>query len=306
MYVRNGPRFVHLLWAEKWHIATIFVLAALTEAIEPFVPENELFSVVYVGVFSAALSIFLVFRFNEAYERWWEARTLWGSLVNSSRDFARQVLTLLDQSHDREVCRTLIYRQIAFVHALRIRLRSGGTAHGDTETRQLLERLLPDEASRYSDSQNVPNLLLVEQSAQVAELLRGATAQTVLLARFDHTFGRLHDVQGGCERIKNTVFPAAVSLITRALVWALVGLLLLATLTPDGRGGIMPTVAVAVMALAYLLIDTLGRDLMDPFEGRPNDTPMRALSVGIERDLREMLGETDLPEPVQPVRGVLL
>jgi putative membrane protein len=306
MYVRNGPRLLALLWAERWHIAVIVALAALTETIEPYVPENELFSVVYVGVFSAALSIFLVFRFNEAYERWWEARTLWGTLVNSSRDLAREVLTLLEPEQAEAAGRTLIYRQIAFVHALRVRLREAGSARGDAETGELLQRLLPAEADQYKGSQNVPNMLLLAQSQQVAQLLRGATADNVLLARFDDTLGRLHDVQGGCERIKNTVFPATVSLITRALVWSLVGLLLLATLTPDGRGGIMPTVAVVVMALAYLLIDTLGRDLMDPFEGRPNDTPMQALSVGIERDLREMLGESELPEPVAPIRGVLL
>jgi putative membrane protein len=60
------------------------------------------------------------------------------------------------------------------------------------------------------------------------------------------------------------------------------------------------------MAMGYIWIDSMGRDLKDPFEGAPNDTPMTSLSITIERDLREMLGETDLPEPVKPVRGVLM
>jgi ion channel-forming bestrophin family protein len=65
-------------------------------------------------------------------------------------------------------------------------------------------------------------------------------------------------------------------------------------------------VGVAVMAMGYIWIETLGRDLKDPFENRPNDISMTAISITIERDLLEILGETDLPEPVEPVKGVLM
>ena len=113
------------------------------------------------------------------------------------------------------------------------------------------------------------------------------------------------DAQGGCERTKNTVFPEAVSVITRLLVWGLAFLLFLATLGPKGWDGLVTTVAVATIAMGFIWIDAMGRDLKDPFEGTPNDIPMNALSVTIERDLLQMLGETKLPEPVRPVKGVL-
>jgi putative membrane protein len=306
MYISGGARITKLIWNEGWPLVTLAVLAVLTELVEPYVSHLELFSVIYVGVFSTALSIFLVFRFNESYERWWEARTLWGDLVNASRDFTRQVLTLLGEAQVRADGRRLVYRQIAFVHALRICLREGDAPEGASQMQNELRRLLPDEAEQLLALGNIPNALLRQQSELIAGLLRGSTEDRILLARFDTTLGRLHNVQGGCERIKNTAFPDAVSVITRVLVWGLVLLLLLATVGPSGRGGPIATIAVCIMAMGYIWIDTMGRDLKDPFKGAPNDTPMTSLSINIERDLREMLGETDLPEPARPVRGVLM
>lgn len=306
MYIRGGARITGVIWHDRWSLLALIVLAAVTELAEPYVSHLELFSVVYVGVFSTALSIFLVFRFNESYERWWEARTQWGNLVNTSRDFARQVLTLLGEEKAGPEKVRLIHRQIAFAHVLRIRLREADSPDGAAEIEAELRRLVPDEAEQLLALQNIPNALLKRQSERIAELLRGSTAENILLARFDETLGRLHDVQGACERIKTTAFPDAVSLITRVLVWGLVVLLLLATVGPSGRGGIMATLAVCVMSMGYIWIDSMGRDLKDPFEKTANDTPMSALSVTVERDLREMLGEPDLPEPVKPVRGVLM
>lgn len=307
MYVRGGARLQGLLWRDRKSLFAVALIAVASELLEPQIPSVELFSVVYVGVFSTALSIFLVFRFNEAYERWWEARKLWGALVNVSRDFARQVTTLLDGLASDEERKRLVYRQIAYVHALRIRLREGATPSGHAQVRMELERLLPEEAGDFGELQNIPSGLLNRQSADLARLLGGSSSDRLLLTRLDSSLAGMHDVQGGCERINNTVFPDMVTMMTRTLVWALVVLLMLATLNPDeGRGGLLATVAVCLMATGYLWIDSLGHMLKDPFENQPSDTPMTSLCVTIERDLREMLGETELPEPVRPHGGVLM
>lgn len=306
MIVEGGARPLRLLWRDRWTLLTLVLLAVATELVEPYVAHLELFSIVYVGVFSTALSIFLVFRFNEAYERWWEARKLWGALVNESRDFARQALTLLDADAARADGPRLVRRQIAFVHGLRIHLRERGSPAGRAQLEAELRRVVPDEADALMGHANPLNALLAEQTRTLRRLLGGSTGDRVLLARFDETLGRLHDIQGACERIKNTVFPESVSVITRLLVWGLVLLLLIATVGPDGRGGVAATVAVCIMAMGYLWIDSLGQALKNPFENQPNDTPMTALSVAIERDLRDLLGERELPEPVQPVGGVLM
>jgi len=293
-----------MIWKARWSILSLTVLAVATEFIEPHISHLEMFSIVYVGVFSAAISIFLVFRFNESYERWWEARKLWGDLVNASRDLGRQSLTILTPEESRSEAPKLIHRQIVFAHVMRIRLREGKSSNGLEQTERELRRVLPDEADSLLGLDNIPGGLLQKQSEQIATLLRGRS--DILLTQFDSTLGRLTEVQGALERIKNTAFPDSVSRLTRALVWGLAVLLLLATVGPDGYGGLLGTIVVCVMAMGYIWIDAMGRDLKDPFDGTANDTPMTSLTVAIERDLREMLGETDLPEPITPVRGVLM
>jgi putative membrane protein len=306
MYVRNGARVTGLIWRDRRALLGLMLIAAGTELFDALTPAHDLFSLQYVGILATALSIFLVFRFNEAYERWWEARRLWGEVVNLSRDFARQALTLFPGDADHGQRRRLVRRQAAFPHALRILLREGNTAQGRAELEAVLGRLVPDEADRLLERGNVPLALLQAHSAQLGEHMRATPTDSVLLTRFDSTLGRLLDAQGGCERIKNTPFPQAVALVTRLLVWGMAVMLFIVTLEPEGRGGVGATVAVALMAMGFIWIDTLGRDLNDPFESAPNDTPMTALAITIERDLGEMLGETDLPEVATPHRGVLL
>jgi len=305
MYVRDGARVWKVIWSDKWQILLLLVFAVGTELIEPFLPQVELFSIVYVGVLSAALSIFLVFRFNEAYERWWEARKLWGQLVNLSRIFGRQVTTFrgVGSAEDRE---QLVYGQIAFANALRIRLRQKDADAGRAAVEPWLRQYMHDDADKIARAQNVPNVILQFQGAHIERLLQDDTAGAVMRARFDDTLSGLADVQGSTERIKSTAFPDSVTLITRMLVWGLVLLLFLATVGPDGRGGIIATLAVVVMALGYIWIDSMARDLKDPFESRDDDTPMSALCTTIERDLREMLYESKLPPVAQPKKGVLM
>jgi predicted membrane chloride channel (bestrophin family) len=97
-----------------------------------------------------------------------------------------------------------------------------------------------------------------------------------------------------------------VSLVTPVLEWGLVLLLQLATVGSSGRGGLVATIAVRVIAMRCIWIDSMGRDLEDPFEGAPNGKPTTSLSITIERDLGEMLVETDFPEPAGPVRAGLM
>ena len=306
MYIRGGARITSLIWYDRWAIVALAIMAVATEVIEPFLPETVLFSVTYIGVFSAAISIFLVFRFNEAYERWWEARKLWGTLVNVSRDFTRQVLTLIPGDPNSPVTRRLVYGQIAFVHALRIRLRQKSPEAGREEVGEVLARLMPDDRDSVVKRNNVPAAILQLQSERILAQLGDSTGGSVRFARFDRNLGQLFDVQGACERIKNTPFPENVTVITRMLVWGLALLLFLATVEPGGRDSWMTTVGVGIMAMGYIWIDSMGKLLKDPFENRPSDTPLTALSITIERDLREMIGDSDCPAMPEPKRGVLM
>jgi putative membrane protein len=271
--------------------------------------QATVFSSSAVSMLATVVGIFLVFRFDNAYQRWWEARKLWGQLVNSSRTFARQVSTLLSPERVKDdynvkqlatLHKTLIYRQIAFVNALRMHLRE------ELDSSQLEPFLDEAELALVEGTDNIPCELLNRQAAELAELLGGSVEETMLLMQFDNTLTAITDTQGACERINNTVFPDMVSHISRYFVWGMAFLIPAVFLEPDEHIYLIELITVLFMAMAFIIVQQLAVSLMNPFDNKKNDTPMSALCRTIERDLKRQLGETDLPEPVKPVKGILM
>ncbi|MCA9567048.1 MAG: bestrophin [Myxococcales bacterium] len=248
------------------------------------------------SILGVALSIFLGFRNNACYDRWWEARKLWGLLINRSRIVARQVLTLADTSP--ETHRELVYRQIAFVHALRLHLR---------EQLDRLDELVPflgvEEVARLRTEGNVPNAVLHTTGERVRDLWKAGQIDTFHLPVVEASLTVLADIQGGCERIKNTPVPLAYTILTHRIVGLYCVTLPLGLLDTVG---VLTPVVVAIVSFAFLGLDSVGTQIEDPFEEDPNDLPLHAISRMIEVDLRQRLGETDLPPRLKPVDGVLL
>ncbi len=292
-------------------ILTVVVVAQIIVRVSPYtnVLETDVFSATAVGLLATVVGIFIVFRFNEAYQRWWEARTLWGALVNDSRTFAREVLTFLtprrasalpSDEAAQTLHRELIYRHIAYCNALRLSLR-------DQESWDELAPFLdPAELEDLQKYANKPTRLNRTQGERIGEVLGADVAQQVLLTQLDSTLSRLFDVQGGCERIKRTAFPDEVRFISRAMVWLSAVAIPVAFLSANAQIRVLEVVAVIIIALSFMVVEQLGAALKNPFENRDNDTPMTALCRVIEIDLRQQLGETEVPPPIEPVGGVLM
>ncbi len=307
MIVRSGSGFrkgLRMILARNW-ILILVVLAIEFSSLElhRILPElqSSAFSEAGVAVLAGAVGVFLSFRFNEAYGRWWEARILWGGLVNASRTFARQVVTYIDDASGGEALRReLVHGQIAYVNALRCALR-----HEDAHA--AAEPFLGEAARReLGDARNLPTQIVARQNRLVSEAIGGQTANAIVASRFDATFTELTALQGGAERIKNTAFPDRVITTSRLLVWAVAILVCLAFIDPVEVIYLLEFAAILMIVLSFKLVVQLGEELNDPFENEPNDTPMTALCRTIEIDLRQMLGETDLPDPIEPVDGVLM
>lgn len=250
-----------------------------------------------------ALGVFLGFRTNTAYDRYWEGRRLWGRMVNDARSFARMAITLiaadatrearLDASGVQALQKELVYRMIGYVHALRLHLRGELLAL----TEEVGPFLPPDELGALRQQRNVPNALLVRISERIAHARRLG----VLRHRDVHLFEALtHDVtdlQGGCERIKTTPMPWSYTLLIHSIVAAYCFALpfgLVATtklLTP---------VVVVLIAYAFLGLDAVGDEIEDPFGTDYNDLPLTTLSRTIEVNLRQTLGEADVPPLLEP------
>jgi len=315
MIVRGGLSLRWAFWLilkrNKAAIAVVLAVELGAWTIHELLPglKSTAFSAAAVGLFATVVGIFVAFRFNEAYSRWWEARILWGGMVNASRTFGRQVTTLLTPrrvgalpswGEARSVHRELIQRHLAFVNAVRLQLR-------DQPVFPEIDAYLDStESAEFGSAKNVATQLNQRQGSRLASLLDSDPAATLILNQIDTTLTELTDCQGGMERINNTAFPDRVIVTTSILVWAVAILVSVAFIEPQGGFFLVEFLAVLVIVVSFLLVKQLGEDLNDPFDNQPNDTPMTALCRTIEIDLRQQLGETDVPEPLQPVDGILM
>jgi ion channel-forming bestrophin family protein len=299
----------------QWKAVSLFTVAAtVVVTVEHFFFEHVqhvILPVAPVAVVGGAIGIFVSFRTNSAYDRWWEGRKLWGGLVNSSRHFASQVLTYLPGSHDgaeqeppvpSELQRALVRRHIAYVHALRVLLRGDPLAK-DAEFRSFVSD--EEHARMIVESSPTHALLHAQMRTLVAENDAGRL-DSDRLRSFDETLRALLDVQGGCERIKKTPFPRGYGFIADRLIRAY-GVLLPLGIVGNVENDWIAIPLTLLVCLSFLLISEVGRVLEDPFTHFWPALPLSALSTTIEINLRQRLGETDLPAQPQPnERGILM
>jgi len=286
-------------------ILGLLAIVLITWLVNKFIEFEEITTLLpSITVFGTIMSLFLAFKTNESYNRWWEGRILWGSLVNYSRSFARQVLNLLtlntvqtakDQEELKAIQKDLIYRHLAFINALRLSLR-------DQDHWQELKPFL-DETERLElvEHTNIPTQLIQKQAQRLKNVFQD-NRNDFRYMQIDNTLNEFYNIQGGCERINNTVFPRIYSFLTTMFTW-LFAFSLIFSLYDDFNWEIL--VMRVVVAYVFLTLEKISRSLKDPFVNGISDTPMTAICRTIEIDLREMLGEKDVPLPVMPIKGVL-
>jgi putative membrane protein len=248
-----------------------------------------------LAIVGTILSLLLGFRSNQAYDRWWEARHIWGAIVNDSRSLARQVLYFRAAGADKELLRsfreTFIKRQAAWCYTLARHLRKEKNVLKESE--RLLQ---PKDLDFLGHYKTKPNALLELHQKDLAMALEQGWINAYQQVEIDRTLSRLCDSMGKCERIKNTVFPSTYTLYIRFALFLFIGMLPFALLTTFGYFGVLLIIAIAA---CFLFIEKMGIHLQDPFENKPTDTPMSTISRNIETDLLQMLKtneEKHIPE----------
>lgn len=245
------------------------------------------------------LAIFLGFRNNTAYDRYWEARKLWGELVLRMRSLSRQCqgLIRLEQPldparRDDDVRVRMVHRAIAFAHALRLQLR-------DQKDDALLQRwVTPAEFDRVRTSTNPADALMLAMGRDLGDCVHKGQIDPCLAASIDTTLTALTAAAASCERIKNTPVPFSYTLLLHRTAYMYCFLL------PFGlvdTTGFMTPFVVGIVAYTFFGLDALGDEIEEPFGLESNDLALDTLCRNIEINLRDSLGETDLPEPLQPV-----
>jgi len=262
------------------------------------------------AILGSALAIFIAFRNNSSYSRWWEARTLWGGIINSSRVLARLVITFTDshshqQNYEKERSeqfkKETIYKVIAWVHALRLHLRKQDTWH------ELKPFLSTQEFEQLEKSQNKPNYLHLLSGKKIYEAMANGTLGGFDSFQMEGQLLALANYQGGCERIKNTPLLRQYDFFTRVFLYTFMLLLpfsLIGDFTKMNIDYLMIPVSI-IISFVFAIIGKIGEVNEDPFENRITDVPLTAMCNTIERDLREMLEENDLPKKLEAENGFL-
>jgi putative membrane protein len=262
------------------------------------------------AILGSALAIFIAFRNNSAYNRWWEARTVWGNIVNNSRILARQIIANADHAAATGKIQVemvtaykseMIKRQIAFAHALRMYLRQ-------QDNYAEFRHLLPEpEFELISKRNNIPNMILQLQGNRIKEGMRSEILGSFDNISLEPTLAGFNNFQGSCERIKNTPLLRQYDYYTRlflAVFSFILPFCLIGDLEKLGLTSLLVPLSVLI-SFVFATIGKVGEVNEDPFENKITDVPMTALCNTVERDLLEMLGETDLPQKIEQENGFL-
>jgi ion channel-forming bestrophin family protein len=306
MIVRDRPSALRLFFILRgsvlpriWmHLAVSTLLALLVTWTDGQFGHHKLhFTTTPFTLMGLPLAIFLGFRNNAAYDRYWEGRKQWGELVLRSRSLARQCLSLVaagagDDAGEPRV--RIVRRAIAYAHALRHRLRDGPDGAPDTDVAPWLD---PAEWARVRVLPNVPYALMLEMGTDLGHCLRTGRLDACLAPAIDATLSAMTAVAASCERIRGTPIPFSYTLLLHRTAYLYCFLLPFGLV--DTIGYLTPVVS-AIVAYTFFGLDALGDELEEPFRASDNGLPLEALCRTIEIDLRTALGERDLPPPLLP------
>lgn len=284
-----------------------------------------------LSVIGIAVAFYIGFKNSQSYDRFWEGRKIWGGIVNYSRTWANNVLSFVDD--DPETKKVLIYRHLAWINALRIQLRQPTSfsikenrsvealfdRHGERNPvcDDLHQFLDPGELADLETRQNVATHLVKLQGLHLKELLLQGKITEFDKQVFHNNLEELYNLQGMCERIKNTPFPRQYAYFSTLFCWIFILLLPFGLLDifeedlADVSGGFRDWFIFLMIPFSVLIswifvtMEKVGSNTEDPFEGRINDVPMTALCRTIEIDLRDMLNESPLPEKIKPQDNIL-
>jgi ion channel-forming bestrophin family protein len=310
MIIKRNFNPVRVVTYVKWELAFSIVLSSIAFGLYHGLHVKWIIPFSVSAILGSALAIFIAFRNNTAYGRWWEARTQWGSIINSSRVLARLIITFTDshahqQAYDKtrseRFKREMVRALIAWPHALRIHLRKQNT------WTELDSFLTEDDRRALSTASNKPNVLHLLMGRKIYEAMSNGTLGGFDSFQMEGQLLTLANCQGACERIKNTPLLRQYHYFTRLFLYTFMALLpfsLVGDFDKNDMSFAMIPVSVLI-AFVFSIIGKVGEVNEDPFENQMTDVPLSAMCNTIERDLLEMLGEQNLPHKHEPIEGFL-
>ena len=328
MYVkRNYGFWMTFNWSKEPFLFG-FLYAALITAVFYFLKLYIALPWQPISIIGIAVAFYLGFKNNSSYDRTWEARKIWGSIVNNSRSFGAAVVAFVQGDGAGAMQKELIYRHIAWLTALRYQLRlSREWEHSENRVNGLyvpticeeyfnrlddeIMNFIPEaEFQSYKTKANMATQILAKQAIRLQELKDQGYFEDFRHMEF-HTFiTSFYEDQGKSERIKNFPFPrqyASTTLWLSVVFSLMVPFGMLDTFGKMGSWTVWLTVPMSALVIwIFFLMEKIGDYSENPFEGSYNDVPITAIARGIEIDLREMIGDTNIPAGVKAENGFLM
>jgi putative membrane protein len=280
-----------------------------------------------VASVGTAVAFYVGFKNNQAYDRLWEARRLWGGITNTSRTLAASFISIID---DKEKQQSFLKRHIAYINILRLQLRktipwatnredyhkqyisdSDEIKEFDIAIEALFEKLdKKDVFEKIKHKGNIANYALMYQFDVITKLKKEKIIDEYEHSDLTKLLAELFNLQGGCERIKSTPLFRQYSLFSRIFVQIFIFLLPFALLTEMaklGDYGVWFVIPFSVLiSWVFMTMEQIGEASENPFDGGSTDTPISTICRNIEIDILEMMDETNLPPKIEAYNDVLL
>ncbi len=291
MLVKKNLSFYQVLsYTWKIDISMIF-FCSLVYVIDQYIFTKTVLPIAYPSLMGTAIAFFIGFNNNQAYGRWWEARIIWGGLVNDSRSWAR---SLIAYSSNHILAERMIRRHLAFLYTLSTSLRR------DEVDISYTEYLTPIELSSLEPKYNRANQILQHQATDLHELHQSGAIGEFVFANLNTLLQNFCDGMGKSERINNTVYPITYVYFTQLFIWLFIALI---TMSTSQLIGGLSVVLGWLMGFVFNAIHINGMNLMNPFSDNPSGVPISSITRNIEINLLQMLKSPQIPEPVQVING---
>lgn len=317
-------RDIYILGIYATILTILFQVVGLKWLAIPWVP---------IAMIGTAAAFLVGFRNTQTYGRLWEARQIYGAIVNTSRSWGMMVKDFIKSNSPadelKEQHRILIYRHIAWLTAMRFQLREPRAWENmnkpsnkeysrfysvDEWINKIDDALKPflseSEWQYVLSKKNKATHIITLQSKHLKELKEKGLIEALNYVEMENQLVNLYDQQGRCERIKNFPYPRQFATINQMFVRLFASLIpfgILNEFQKLGHWQVWLTIPFSVIvAWIFMAIEKIGESTENPFEGNANDVPITAMSRTIEIDLREMLDEKDLPPALTPVNKILM
>ncbi|MEZ4795548.1 MAG: bestrophin family ion channel [Flavobacteriaceae bacterium] len=317
-------------WTSTFILVSVLYATAITIAfvlLEKYFNINLSLSWQPIGVLGIAVAFYLGFKNNASYDRSWEARKIWGSIVNNSRSFTAQLIAYTKGEKSEELISEIVNRHIAWLTALRFQLRLEkewehtserlNNMFTPTVCELYLERLdhalmsciTEEEFNSYKGKTNMATQILAKQSVRLQDLRDQEYYEDFRHMELQKTVHNFYEDQGKSERIKGFPFPRQYASIALWLTFFFAVLIPFGLLDIFMKNGTNIWLTIPVSALiiwVFYLMEKIGDYSENPFEGTYNDVPITSIANTIEIDLKEMINATDIPPKTEPVNGFLM